>query len=173
MNRRQLLVGAGAALVLAACSGSKKKSEPPPSPATTSPGPGAGSPDDVLLRTGAALALAAAVVHERAGGDVAAVAAANHRAHAKALDPRVIDPHADALAAWHAPLDTELAIAATCQAWTAVLSTPARRQLIMAVGGSAARMYTAVQSTTSGSPPSLPEAFQLVDPAAPDDWLLR
>lgn len=172
MNRRRFLALAGGAAVLAACGKGKSKTEPPPSPATTRPGPGAGNPDDVLLRTGAALSLAGAAVHDRAGGDLGAVAAANHRAHAQALDPTVTEPHAQASVAWASPLDAELAIAATCQAWTAVLTTPALRQRVMAVGGSAARLYTAVHASSTGAP-SLPEAFQLTDPAVPDAWLVR
>lgn len=171
MNRRQLLIGGAAAALLAACGGGDDK-EPPPSPATTKPGPGAGSTDDVLLRTGAALALAAAQVHERAGGDLGVLAAASHREHATQLDPAVTEPHDDALRAWVTPLDAELSIAATCQAWTAVLSSPSLRQRIMTVGGASSRLYTAVQAAATGTP-SLPEAFQLVDPAIPDTWLIR
>lgn len=172
MNRRRFLALAGGAALLAACSKGKKKPEPPPSPATTKPGPGAGSPDDVLLRTGAALSLTAAALHDRAGGDLGTIAAANHRAHAQQLDPTVTEPHAPASAVWASPLNAELAIAATCQAWAAVLSTPEMRQKVMTVGGSASRLYTAVQAVAT-SAPSLPEAFQLVDPAIPDDWLIR
>jgi hypothetical protein len=39
----------------------------------------------------------------------------------------------------------------------------------MSAGASAARFYAVALS----NPPSLPEAFQLTDPAVPDAWLLR
>ena len=160
MNRRTFLLGSGAALVLAAC-GDDDDDAGPSTTITTIPGPGAGSPDDVLLRTGAALALSAAAKNP--------AAAAAHRSHAELLDPSVTASHPEADAAWATAADAELALAATCQAWAAVLSTPELRQTIMRVGGASARLYAVALST----PPSLPEAFQLTDPAAPDGWLLR
>jgi hypothetical protein len=50
-----------------------------------------------------------------------------------------------------------------------VLSTPALRQRAMSCSAASARFYAVALST----PPSLPEAFQLIDPAVPDEWLLR
>jgi hypothetical protein len=160
VNRRAFLVGTGAALVLAAC-GDDDDETPANLTITTLPGPGAGTPDDVLLRTGASLALSAAA--KNPGG------AAAHRAHAALLDPSVTATHADADAAWSTAADAELALAATFQAWAGVLSTPELRQRVMSAGATCARLYALALS----DPPSLPEAFQLIDPAVPDAWLLR
>ena len=159
MKRRTFLVGSGAALVLAACG--DDDDTPANTSITTVPGPGAGSTDDTLLRTGASLSLSAAAINPAAGDA--------HRAHAALLDPSVTSTHPQADAAWATAADAELAIAATFQAWAAVLSTPELRQRVMSAGTSAARYYAVALS----DPPSLPEAFQLTDPAAPDDWLLR
>jgi hypothetical protein len=169
-RRRFLAVGAGALAFAAACSGDDDVDQTGTT-ITTLAGPGAGAADDVLLRTGAALSLAGAAVHERAGGELAIAAADAHRVHAETLDPSVREPHADALASWAAPLDAELAIAATFQAWAVVLSTAPLRLRIMSAGASAARLYIALRSIELGMP-TLPEAFQLVDPAVPDEWLL-
>ena len=153
MNRRTFLLGSGAVLVLAACGGDDDDDSR--STATT-----AGVPDHVRLRTAAALALSAAAKNP--------TAEAAHRAHAALLDPDVAASHPRADAEWASAADAELALAATCQAWAARLSTPELRQTIMRVGGAAARLYAVALST----PPSLPEAFQLTDPAVPDSWLL-
>jgi hypothetical protein len=163
VNRRTFLVGGGAALVVlaAACSGDDDEETPANLTITTLPGPGAGSEDAVLLRTGASLSLSAA-----AKNPAAAVA---HEAHAALLDPSVTSTHPEADAAWATPADAELALAATLQAWASVLTTPELRQRAMSCGASCARFYAVALST----PPSLPEAFQLVDPAVPDAWLLR
>jgi len=162
VNRRSFLVGSVATIVVAAaCSGDDDGDETPANlTITTLPGPGAGSSDDVLLRTGAALSLAAAEKNPSA--------ADAHRVHADLLDPSVTAPHAEASAAWATAADAELALAATFQAWVAVLSTPALRQRAMTCGASCARFYAVALS----DPPSLPEAFQLTDPAVPDAWLL-
>jgi hypothetical protein len=164
VNRRAFLVGSGAALVAlaaAACSGDDDDETPANLTITTLPGPGAGSEDAVLLRTGASLSLSAAAKHP--------AAAAAHEAHAALLDPSVTVTHPEADATWATAADAELALAATFQAWAAVLTTPELRQRVMSCGASCARLYAVALS----SPPSLPEAFQLVDPAVPDAWLLR
>lgn len=161
MNRRTFLLGAGAALALAACSDGDDGETPANLSITTVPGPGAGAADEVLLRTGAALSLSAAAKHP--------AAADAHRAHAALLDDSVTASHPEADAAWASAADAELALAATFQAWTGVLSTATLRQRMMGCGAACARFYAVARST----PPSLPEAFQLVDPAVPDAWLLR
>jgi hypothetical protein len=161
VNRRTFLLGTGAALVLAACGDDDGDETPANLTITTLPGPGAGSDDDVLLRTGAALSLSAAAKNTNA--------AAAHQQHAQLLDPSVTASHPEADAAWATAADAELALAATFQAWAAVLSTPELRQRSMSCGASCARFYAVALS----DPPSLPEAFQLTDPAVPDTWLLR
>jgi hypothetical protein len=160
VNRRTFLLGASAAVVLVAC-GDDDDDSPTNTSITTVPGPGAGSDDDALLRTGAALSLTAANVNP--------AAADAHRAHAQLLDPSVTATHPEADAAWTTAADAELALAATFQAWAAVLTTPELRQRVMSAGASCARFYAIALS----NPPSLPEAFQLTDPAIPDDWLLK
>lgn len=161
MNRRTFLLGTGAAVLLAACGDDDRDETPANLTITTLPGPGAGSPDDVLLRTGASLSLSAAAKNP--------TGAAAHRAHAALLDPAVTSTHPEADAAWGTAADAELALAATFQAWAGVLSTPELRQRVMSAGPTCARLYALALST----PPSLPEAFQLIDPAVPDAWLLR
>jgi hypothetical protein len=42
----------------------------------------------------------------------------------------------------------------------------------MAAGASVSRLYVVALASQSGAPPSLPESFQLTDPAVPDSWLL-
>jgi len=158
VNRRTFLLGTGAALVLAACGDDDDDSTIPS--ITTTPGPGAGANDDILMRTGAALSLTAANLN---GAQAAA-----HRAHAQLLDPTVTDTHPKADAAWKTAADAELALAASCQAWAAALSSARLRQRVMSVGAATAGFYAVALS----DPPSLPEAFQLTDPAVPDDWLL-
>jgi hypothetical protein len=162
VRRRTFLVGGTSLLLLAACG--DDDDDGGTAAATTVPGPGAGNPDDVLQRTGAALSLAAA---EKNPG-----AADAHRAHAHLLDSTVTAPHPQAMAAWTTAADAELAVAATFQAWAAVLSTPELRQLVMSAGASVSRLYVVALAAQSGSPPSLPESFQLIDPAIPDSWLL-
>jgi hypothetical protein len=152
VNRRTFLLGTGAALALVAC-GDDDDDETPTNLTITE--------DAVLLRTGAALSLSAAAKNPAAAGA--------HDAHAALLDPSVTATHPEADASWATPADAELALAATFQAWAAVLTTPELRQRAMSCGASCARFY----SVAFSSPPSLPEAFQLVDPAVPDSWLLR
>jgi hypothetical protein len=165
VRRRTFLVGATASIALVALAGACGGDDDDAAPtATTLPGPGAGNPDAVLLRTGAALSLAAA--------DKNPDAAAAHRAHAALLDSSVDSAHPQALTTWATPVDAELAIAATFQAWVAVLSTPEHRQRIMAAGAVASRLYVVTLAAQNGNPPSLPESFQLTDPAVPDSWLL-
>jgi hypothetical protein len=161
VNRRAFLAGAGALVALGACGGDDADGGDAGSTTiTTAPGPGAGRDDDVLLRTGAALSLSAAVLNP--------AAADAHRAHATLLDPGVTASHPEADATWRTAADAELALAATFQAWASVLSTPELRQRVMSAGAACARFYAVAFS----DPPSLPEAFQLTDPAVPDDWLL-
>lgn len=150
-------MGAGATAVLAACGDDDATTS---TSISTVPGPGAGSSDEVLLRTGASLSLSAAAKNP--------AAADAHHLHAELLDASVTTTHPEADAAWRTAADAELALAATFQAWTAVLSTPELRQLIMSAGASTARLYAVALS----NPPSLPEAFQITDPAVPDAWLL-
>jgi hypothetical protein len=160
VNRRTFLLGSAATIALVAC-GDDDDDVPSNTSITTVPGPGAGNADDVLLRTGASLSLSAAAINP--------AAAEAHRAHAALLDPSVTTTHSAADAAWATAADAELAVAATFQAWAAVLTTPELRQRVMSAGASAARFYAVALS----NPPSLPEAFQLTDPAVPDAWLLR
>ena len=160
MNRRAFLLGGASAVVLVACSGDDDTAAPSTS-ITTVPGPGSGNPDDVLLRTGAALSLTAAVLNPGL--------ADAHRQQAALLDATIAATHPQADATWTTPADAERALAATFQAWTAVLSTPALRQLVMSCGAACARFV----AVAVAQPPSLPEAFQLTDAAVPDDWLLR
>ena len=169
MRRRSFLAGA-LVVVVAGCSDDDGDRALPST--TTVPGPGAGAGDAVLLRTGAALSLAAAAVHQRDGGPFASVAAGVHRQHVPLLDDSVREPHADAVAAWTTPLDAELALAATFQAWVPALGDADLRQRVMAAGAAVARLHAALVGTSTGLPP-LPEAFQLTDPAVPDGWLLR
>ena len=157
MNRRAFLVGS-AALLLAACGDDDDDVTPS---TTTVPAPGAGASDEVLLRTAAALSLSAATINP--------AAADAHKAQARVLDPSVSASHPDADATWATAADAELALTSTFQAWAAVLSTPELRQRAMSCSAATARFYAVALST----PPSLPEAFQLIDPAVPDTWLLR
>lgn len=158
MKRREFLLASGAAVLLAACGGDEDDAGAPT--ATTTPRPGAGASDEVLLRTAAALSLSAAAINS--------AAADAHRAQARLLDPSVSDTHPEADVAWATAADAELALTSTLQAWAAVLSTPELRQRAMSCSAAAARFYAVALS----SPPSLPEAFQLIDPAVPDEWLL-
>lgn len=160
MNRRRFLLGAGAAVVLAACSGDDSDDTTTSTSSTTTATPGAGADDDVLLRTAAALSLSAMAKNP--------AAAEAHRLHAELLDASVTTSHPRADTAWSTAADAELVIASTFQAWAPALSTPELRQRIMSAGTAAARLYAVAPS----DPPSLPEAFQLIDPAVPDTWLL-
>lgn len=157
MNRRRFLFAGSAVLLLAAC-GDDDDATPS---TTTVPAPGAGASDEVLLRTAAALSLSAATIN--------AAAADAHKEQAHVLDSSVSASHPDADARWATAADAELALTSTFQAWAAVLSTPELRQRAMSCSAATARFYAVALST----PPSLPEAFQLIDPAVPDAWLLQ
>lgn len=157
MKRRTFLLGTGATLLLAACGGDDDGT---PAATTTTAGPGAGASDEVLLRTAASLSLSAAAINP--------AAAAAHAAQARLLDPSVRSTHTLADATWETAADAELALTSTFQAWAAVLSTPELRRRAMSCSAATARFYAVALS----SPPSLPEAFQLIDPAVPDEWLL-
>lgn len=172
MERRRFLVGSAALLAVTAAAACSDDDEDDTPTVTTLPGPGAGSTAAVLLRTGAALSLAAAALHQRDGGPLAATAANVHRTHVPMLDDTVTEPHADALATWATPADAELALAATFQAWVPVLEEPAQRRLLVSLGASVARLHAAASTIATGVAP-FPEAFQLADPAVPDTWLLR